>query len=109
MLRIRSNGFCACPDLGPPLSAGEQRERGMIPGVIADCMSGGSHFLHKIGMTLCSLTHHEKRRLCMMLLQDIKKARCEHRVRTIVERKSYGRLQCGDMRDGPNNNEGNRF
>ncbi len=92
LLPVRSKGFCACPDLGSPLASREQWERGMIPGVIADRMSGGSHFLHNIGMTLCSLTHHEKCRLRTMLLQNIKKARGENRVRTIVESKSYRRL-----------------
>jgi hypothetical protein len=55
-------------------------------------MSGGSHLLHNIWMTLCSLTHHEKRRLRMVLLQHIKKARGEDGVRTIVESQRYGRL-----------------
>src|SRR3989304_4884568 len=77
--------------LRPPLAPGDERERWMIPRMIADSVLRLGGTPHQVGVALCRCADHEEGRLCLMLVQNIEQAGRKLGMRPIVKCKRHDR------------------
>ena len=85
-LPIRSDRLCASADLRPPLPSRDERERRVIPGVIADRVTGFCNFSYETWMPLCGLANQKERRTRSVSFQNLEQSGRELSMWPVVER-----------------------
>ena len=108
-LPIRGDGPFAGAELCPPFLARDQRERRVIPGMIADRMAGLCDPSDEVWVPLCGLADHKEGRARLMSLQDVKKAWGGIRMRPVVKGQSDHGVLCRNVGNGAHRSPRGRF
>lgn len=102
-LTVGCDGSFTGIKLFPSFGSRLRRERRVIPRVVADRMARGSSLLYELGVLLSCLADHEKGRLRLISLQNVKHARCVFGMRPVVKSESGNRVLSRHARNGSRN------
>jgi hypothetical protein len=86
---VRDKGMAAGSELSSPFSAADQRERWVIPGVIANGVTTTGYALYDFRVFMGVLTQHEEGGMGVVSFQDIQHLWSKLGMRSVVERECH--------------------